>query len=190
MPRLPTFPDCIDEVEQISIADLKRFGLLRPKGLEMQKEVVSTGYYREMRMRISVNLISKLVMLEFAVGDNKSTQLIRLESRPSNLGKGQVWYFVCPVSNRLCRKLYMLEDQFLSRFAYPGVMYSSQIEKKTFRGLRSALELAEKRKQAIETLKRKYAKPFYRGKPTTSFRRLLGRQDQLLLRFERLNIGQ
>ncbi len=174
MARMTTFPECFDDLEQISIGDLKRLGLLRSDRDGSQKKIVSTGYRLETRMRISVNFNTRLVMLEFTIGDLQSTQLIALESRPSNLGKGVVWYFVCPASKRLCRKLYLLEDQFFSRFAYPGMMYGTQIEKKSFRGLRSTLELAEKRNKAIESLKKKYAKPFYRGKPTKNFQRLLG----------------
>ncbi|MBK8922657.1 MAG: hypothetical protein IPM81_14320 [Saprospirales bacterium] len=50
---------------------------------------------------------------------------IQLATVPSNLGKGEVLYFVCPESNRLCRALYFSPrtQTFVSRQAFPARMY-------------------------------------------------------------------
>lgn len=50
---------------------------------------------------------------------------VLLHSKPSNLGKGQVLYFVCPISGRLCRKLYLAYNSpyFKCRQAYNARIY-------------------------------------------------------------------
>jgi hypothetical protein len=50
---------------------------------------------------------------------------IQLRAKPSNLGAGQVFYFVCPASDRLCRKLYLAYDShvFKCRQAYQTRLY-------------------------------------------------------------------
>jgi hypothetical protein len=51
---------------------------------------------------------------------------VNLISRVSNLGKGKMWFFVCPVTGKCCRKLYLYGTHFLHREAYKGLMYESQ----------------------------------------------------------------
>jgi hypothetical protein len=56
-----------------------------------------------------------------------------LITKPSNLGRGRVWYIVCPVTNRACRKLYFAGGRFVSRCAINGAMYQIQTEAKGYR---------------------------------------------------------
>jgi hypothetical protein len=58
------------------------------------------------------NDFEKYLLLEYTHTDlyQNKTELsykIRLVALPSNLGKGEVLYMVCPTSGRLCRKLFM-----------------------------------------------------------------------------------
>lgn len=58
---------------------------------------------------------------------------IKLVAKPSNLGKGEVLYFVCPISNRLCRNLYFANRfrSFVSRQSCPfKIYYRSQLSSK------------------------------------------------------------
>jgi hypothetical protein len=50
---------------------------------------------------------------------------VYLEGIKSNLGKGTVYYFLCPVSNRKCRVLYLAygSHYFKSRYAYRNRIY-------------------------------------------------------------------
>ncbi|MEO0778489.1 MAG: hypothetical protein AAF146_18120 [Bacteroidota bacterium] len=91
---------------------------------------------------------------------------INFERVPSNLGKGEVLYFICPVSERRCRVLYSAYGSlfFKVREAYEQPLYyPCQVSSK--------LDYANDRYWELEgRLKRlrrgKYAKRTYRGKPT------------------------
>lgn len=68
-------------------------------------------------------------------GGEEREYYYELISRPSNLGpgRGRVWYFICPVTGNLCRKLYQENVNFVSRSALPGVLYSLQADCKIMR---------------------------------------------------------
>lgn len=91
---------------------------------------------------------------------------IYLASVPSNLGKGKVWYFRCPVSGKRCRILYMVyySDYFKAREAYQHrIYYSCQMASK--------YDYANSRywtiKKQIEDLRaEKYFKWWYKGEQT------------------------
>ena len=58
---------------------------------------------------------------------------IQLSSIPSNLGRGLIWYFICPITGRKTRILYKCYGSlyFKSRMAYQNrIYYSSQIASK------------------------------------------------------------
>ena len=83
----------------------------------------------------------------------------RLEKRRLVSG-GWAWWFVCPVTNRLCKKIYCVNGRFMSRFAIDKPRYRMQLKSKTdrlidrydfYRGYRP---------------KRPHGKMTYRGKPT------------------------
>lgn len=104
---------------------------------------------------------------------------IRLAAKPSNLGKGEVLYFVCPQTNRLCRCLFFspLTRTFVGRKAYPfRLFYRSQTSSK--------LSIANDRywsiKRILEDLAKRKETFSYNGKKTRyAFRveRLLEKQD-------------
>jgi len=83
---------------------------------------------------------------------------IRLAAKPSNLGKGEVLYFVCPISNRLCRTLFFSfrTRTFVCRQAYPFRLYyrsqlSSTLSKANdqFWSIEKILEELAKRKETF-----------------------------------------
>lgn len=83
---------------------------------------------------------------------------IRLVAKPSNLGKGDVLYFVCPESNRLCRTLFFSSRTrtFVCRQAYPRrLFYRSQLSSKLskandqFWSIKRILEDLAKRKETF-----------------------------------------
>jgi hypothetical protein len=91
---------------------------------------------------------------------------VRLTSVPSNLGKGEVLYFICPVSGNRCRVLYSAygSHKFKARNAFQyRLYYSSQLSSKmNYANDRFwALDKKIKRLQAT-----KYFKHTYNGKPT------------------------
>ncbi len=91
---------------------------------------------------------------------------IYLTSVPSNLGKGEVLYFLCPVSNRRCRVLYRAYGyhKWKSREAYDNrLYYECQLSSK----LDYANDRYWKLKRQLDKIyEEKYIKYFYKGKPT------------------------
>lgn len=51
---------------------------------------------------------------------------IYLSSKPSNLEKGNVWYFICPATHKFCRKLYDVGRYFVHREDLPNAYYEKQ----------------------------------------------------------------
>ena len=51
---------------------------------------------------------------------------ISLVSLASNIGRGVVWFFLCPQTSKRCRKIYLLRERFLHREAFTGCMYEIQ----------------------------------------------------------------
>lgn len=86
-------------------------------------------------------------------------------SIPSNLGRGRVLYFVCPVSGRACKVLYMADgyERFTSREAYQHrIYYESQSCSKVGVIFHRRFQ-SEERYKALQ-IKREYST--YKGHPT------------------------
>lgn len=84
---------------------------------------------------------------------------------PSNLGKGENLYFVCPVSYKLCKILYSCYGckYFMSRGAYNNrIYYTSQMYSKSDKANNYYFEL----EREIEELKIKAKKSHYKGVKT------------------------
>lgn len=101
---------------------------------------------------------------------------IQLSSIPSNLGRGQIWYFICPFSGRKARILYKCYGSlyFKSRKAYhKRIYYSSQKSSK--------LDFNNDRYFAIESIleKLKPMKKTYQGKETRLQKRIRRLESQL-----------
>ena len=98
---------------------------------------------------------------------------VHLVSVPSNLGKGIVWYFLCPETNKRCRKLYSIGGYFLHREAFKGCMYESQIQSKKYRQLDKTLGAYFRTDELYSQLYKKHLKKTYAGKPTKRYLRIL-----------------
>ena len=94
---------------------------------------------------------------------------ISLVAVPSNLGKGEVLYFICPVTHRKCRILYCCygSDIWKSRMAYQNrIYYNSQISSKRSYWNDRYWDYENKiEKLEAENIKRR-KQYTYKGKPT------------------------
>lgn len=68
--------------------------------------------------------------LMYKLNGETDGQQIELTKKPSNLGRGHVWYFICPATGKQCRKMYFFDGGFHSRHAMEGVLYKSQTRSK------------------------------------------------------------
>lgn len=120
-----------DDARQIDLSLLIKWGLIKPgqaingtldwsiKGKRIASISIQTVY---------VDLMQYVRLYYTITRDGKQTEMnyqVELWERPSNLGIGKVLFFKCPVSQKLCRKLYLAYDStiFKSREAYQNRLY-------------------------------------------------------------------
>ncbi len=137
MPKPYTFPTLYNEALQISITKLKEWEYLDPKQiksgtLNWSRNGNSTG---SISIKVSTHNEQPYIELDYNYRDEPRNYKVRLVSMPSNLGKGLIWYFLCPHTNKRCRKLYSIGGYFFHREAFNGCMYECQTQSKYSRQL-------------------------------------------------------
>jgi hypothetical protein len=194
MAKFPTFPTLYDDVLQIRLSKLKELGYLNPNQYKSGTLTWSTNGQERGSILIAVgNQIEKpYVELKYQFKKEPRNYKVKLVSVPSNLGKGNVWYFVCPHTKKRCRVLYSIGGYFLHREAFNGCMYESQTKSKHWRSLEKNFGAAFRTGEVYDELYSKYFKSHYRGKPTKRFKKLKAELDKAenidIREFERLLI--
>lgn len=117
------------------------------------------------------------VIFDYKCNGEPKRYKVNLVSRVSNLGKGLIWFFVCPSTGKLCRKLHLNSGYFLHRTAYKSMMYSKQIESKKNRSLSKVFEACFITDEVYDELYKKYFKKQYKGKPTKRYLKLKNKID-------------
>jgi len=127
------------------------------------------------RIRFEVNLSSEenYVCLNYIAKSNPDNNRKNIEQKiyfkkvKSNLGKGDIYYFLCPKTKYRCRILYLTYGSyyFQSRFAYTKrIYYRCQIYSKNLYATDRYFKLTEKHKKMLSSSYRKS----YIGKKTRS----------------------
>jgi hypothetical protein len=98
---------------------------------------------------------------------------VQLITAPANIGKGRVYYFICPNIGKRCRKLYSVGERFLHREAFTDCMYESQTYSAKSRQLCKMYEKAFDSDKLYEQLYSKHFKRTYAGKPTKRYLKLM-----------------
>ena len=175
MPKFPTFPTLYDEVLQINITKLKECGFLDPKQIKSGTLTWSRNGNPTGSISIQVNTKSEqpYIELDYKYRDEPRNYKVRLVSKPSNLGKGLIWYFLCPQTNKRCRKLYSIGGYFLHREAFSGCMYKTQTQSKKYRQLDKTFGAYFKIDNLYSELYKKNFKKYYAGKPTKRYLRIM-----------------
>ena len=128
--------------------------------------IVSNYFENEVWLRLIYNITDR------ATGKVKEYDYkINLEAVPSNLGKGEVLYFVCPVSGERCRILYRAYGSpiWKSREAYKNrLYYTGQKCRKYSRDN----ERFFRTKEVLEKLYMMRHTSIYKGKATKRARRI------------------
>ena len=137
MAKYPTFPTLYDEVLQINISKLKEWSYLNSKQIKSGTISWSRNGIQVGRISIQGNINSDVpyIELDYKYRNELRNYKVRLVSIPSNLGKGLIWYFNCPVTKKNCRILYLIAGFFLHREAFNGCMYDCQTKSKYYREL-------------------------------------------------------
>jgi hypothetical protein len=174
MPRHPSFPTVFDSALQIQVSKLKEWGYLVPNQwktgtLNWSRNGNPTG---SISIGVSTLEGNEYLHLNYNFREEPREYKIRLVRKPTNLGVGEMWFFHCPSTGKLCRKLYSIDGYFLHRGAFKGVLYSSQIKSKYERFLDSTYGEYFKSEEIYYEINKKHLKKTYAGKPTKKFLKL------------------
>lgn len=181
MPKNYTFPTFYDECKTVSITKLKEWGYLKPNQWLNGTITWSRNGSKYASIGISVNTFADKPYIEFdyKCNDEPIKYKVFLVSLHSNIGKGRIWYFLCPNTGKQCRKLYMVNTYFLHRSAFPNAMYEKQTYSKSSRQQFQLWSRLFDDDKIYEQLYSKYFKKTYRGHPTKRYLKLLNKLKQM-----------
>jgi hypothetical protein len=180
MPKPHTFPTLYDEVKTLSVSFLKKNGYLKPEQQQIGTVIWSINGNVTSTIGIAVNRLSDSTYLElnYRCNGNPVNYRVELVSVLSNLGKGEIWYFVCPFTRKRCRKLYLADTYFYHREAFRGCMYFRQTLSQRARVLDRQIVTAFMSDKLYAQLHKKHFKKQYAGKPTKRYLKLTKRIEQ------------
>ena len=175
MPKNPTFPTLFDDALQISISKFKEWGYLKPDQIISSTLTWSNNGRTTGSISIKVNTKDNVpfIELDYKYKEDLRNCKIQLVSIPSNLGVGKVWYFLCPQTNKKCRKLYSIGGYFLHRESFTGCMYDCQTKSKKYRQMDKTFGVYFKSDELYSELHSNYFKTHYGGKPTKKYLRII-----------------
>jgi hypothetical protein len=174
MPRHSSIPTLYDECKTISLASLKKWGYLMPGQWRNGNISWSRAGNQTGSISFSIDMFSDnpCFELDYRCNETAINYQVHLVSIPSNIGKGVVWYFLCPRTGKRCRKLYLINKYFLHRTAFSGCFYEKQTYSQRNRDLCRLFETVSAADKAYEAIYSKHFKTHYAGKPTKRYVKL------------------
>jgi len=169
----------VENCNTVSITKLKAWGYLE---YGVKSGIISWSISGEVHSRIGIKSTilehKKYITLEYTQNGESIKYDVRIESIPSNLGKGAIYYFVCPNTGKHCRKLYHNSKYFLHREAFRYFYYDKQIEPKKSRYLHSIFDRAFLTDEVYEELYSKHFKTHYNGKETKRYKKIMDKIER------------
>lgn len=175
MGRKSTGAQTVNAIQRLEISKLKAMGYFeffkRGHGNHTQRMSWSDG--SKIGIETHHTKDGSYLLLNYNVIDNRTgakTEMyykVQIEFKPSNLGKGYVLYFICPVSFKRCRILYRAygSQYFKAREAYQyRLYYTAQTSSKKYQLIDRFETVRNKVEKIWQTKKRKQTT--FKGKPT------------------------
>ncbi|TDX82759.1 hypothetical protein [Epilithonimonas xixisoli] len=177
MGKYATYPTEIERLKMISITDLKRMKILNPDSFISTSINWTNQSTNQNNGSISVSIKTEqnngIITFDYTYRDvDKINYTALLITKPSNLGKGKIWFFVCPKTGRVCRKLHLINGYFVHRSANPNLMYEKQLESKKMREWSKMFGIMLN-DEVYQQLYSKHFKTHYNGKPTKRYLKLM-----------------
>lgn len=175
MPKPQTYPPLYNEALQIHISKLKGWGYLNPEQIKSGTLDWSRNGSHAGSISIQVNTHNEqpYIELDYNFRNEPRNYKVYLTSTPSNLNKGKIWYFLCPLTKKRCRKLYSIGGYFLHREAFKGCMYEVQTKSKKYRQLNKVLMAFFNTDNLYSEMYKKNFINTYAGKPTKKYLRIM-----------------
>lgn len=171
----------IDEYLTLNITTCKKLGYFQPNTVQEGSVLWTNGGEVVAGIKLRTDTINHVCTLSYVWNGTQVEDTVRLRWRSSNLDTGVIsweigrgfYYFVCPVTGRSCRNLYLVNGRFVSRYAFKALYKQQTLSRHRRADVFRFMDAADK----VERLARqRYRKRTYRGKPTP-----------YALRLERLN---
>lgn len=171
MAKYSSCPTLFDECKIINIADLKRWGYLKLNRVIETNMTWSRNGNKIGSISISVNTFAEsfFVELDYNCNGTPIKYKVPLITVDSNLGKGLVWFFVCPHTGKRCRKLHLVGNYFYHRSAFRNCMYEKQTKSRYVRSHLSMFERLYNVADASDKVHSKHFKKYYNGLPTKRY---------------------
>lgn len=174
MPKPYTLPTLLDKANKLEISFLRKHGYLNPNNIK--SGVIRWSINGKQVAGISATACTitepPYIELDYSINQTPKRYRVTLFNMPSNLGRGVVWYFICPLTERRCRKLYFVNGIFCHRTAVEGCLYESQTLSKSLRDIDKRLRAMLQVETICSELEKKYLKKHYGGKPTKIYLKL------------------
>ncbi|MEQ9404802.1 MAG: hypothetical protein RIM99_14515 [Cyclobacteriaceae bacterium] len=170
----------IERILRLKIFDLTEGRVLVPGGAN-----VTLIWQKQGQDLLRIQLIShcnpdpNYMDLRYLFNGQMGEYRVYFDSVLSNLGKGKIWYFICPKTSKRCRQLYFVNGYFVHREAFSNVFYTSQVRSKNKRKFDKFFAPYYEYGKIKQTLKKRYFKQFYCGQETNRYKRLTLRLRQI-----------
>lgn len=190
MGRPGYYPTYIEQLKSISTTALKKLGYLEPYIHINNRAIHWINKYGEKVGAISVSIKTNeedgFIILDYTYNETqKINYKIQLIAKPSNLGKGLLWYFVCPETGKVCRKLYLYNGYFLHTSAFKNLYYEKQLRSRKIVEWDKKFGLLLDDDIYMQRYKKNF-KTHYKGKPTKKYLKL----TKLIEAREQINIHE
>ena len=181
MGRYGNYPTIVEDCLTFRLKSLTENNNTYLASYGTQRGVTSWSTNGEVHSTINIEVTHSeyqtYIIFDYKCNGEQKQYRVNLECKVSNLGKGLIWFFVCPSTGKLCRKLYLNSGYFLHRTALKNLMYAKQIESKKHRNLGKVFGAYFIRDEVYSELYKKYFKTHYNGKPTKRYLRLKNQID-------------
>lgn len=189
MARYSNYPDEVESLRVLTMSFLKKENLLNDNKFKSGTITWTNKQHHSsnsISYSIKLNHDSGTLRLIYTHNNvNKVNYEIEMIAKESNLGFGKMWFFICPKTNKVCRKLHLNNGYFYHRTAFRNLYYEQQVHSKTNRILYSKPFIDAFRDELDFDAEKKYLKKVYKGKITKTYARILLRKRKA----ERVNLG-
>lgn len=192
MGRYSTGAQTVNAIQRLEVSDLNRYGyfdFIKAKRYGHHAQTMKWNNGGSIGIETHNTKEGCFLVLDYTVTDQSTGERtsikykVQIELIPSNLGKGYLLYFICPVSFRRCRILYRAYGSlhFKAREAYNyRLYYEIQTSSKKYLIINKKIA-AEKRLEKMVIAKKRNQTTF-KGKPTKYSLKM----NKLSLQVERL----
>ena len=169
----------IDGYLTLSVADCKRLGYLAPQETRAGAIVWKRGCVAVASIGFAT-MTQGVPMARFSYEYQGRTMTydVALRWKRSNLSPDSLngyYYFVCPETGALCRKLYLVNGRFVSREAFRPLYYQQTLSRKE----RAATAPLRDYLAADDLINQRFRRETYRGRTTPYGRKVCKVQERV-----------